>query len=136
MAAAGRKPPEGEVVEDTDTAGAEEVEAGAVDPSAARNVGGGNWDWGAFGWWCSFGHMKKKVEEELTTNHQQQQRQHHHHYIHPNPDCTELAGAVDVGVVVVAVVAEWGFDSEGAQMKFVEGRACKTPWPISKPKRP
>lgn len=58
----GKMTPEGAVVADTDTAGEEEVEE-VVDPSAERNVGGGNSNSGAFGWRCSFGDMKK-VEEE------------------------------------------------------------------------
>lgn len=44
----GKKIREAAVVVDRDTAGEEEVE-GAVDLSAGCNVGGGNWDWVAFG---------------------------------------------------------------------------------------
>jgi hypothetical protein len=81
---AGKKTREEAAEADRDIAGEEEVE-GAVDPSAGRNVGGGNWNWVAFGWCCSLGDMKKVEEEELRvwTHHH---HHHHHHYTHPNSD--------------------------------------------------
>jgi len=63
VAVEGKKIREAAAVVDRDTAGEEEVE-GAVDLSAGCHVGGGNWDWVAFGWCCSLGDMKKRVEEE------------------------------------------------------------------------